>query len=348
MARCRCQSSPGLICPGPESKAFRGMKVRILSLSLLLLVASSGCQAGSGTSGYQCIAPANPGGGWDLACRLASRAFTESGLIAGNIQVVNLPGAGGGRAFVQLATRRRSDPGVFVAASPATTLNLAQERFGSLEVGDVRWVAALAAESGVLAVRADAPWRSLEELMAQWRADPSSIVTAGGSAVASQDHVKVLLMAEAGGIDPLRVRYVPFDGGGEALAAVLGGFVDLFSGDVSEVLPHMEAGSARILTVMSRDPLSPPLDELPTTFQAGYPVAWPTWRGFYIPGDVPDSVYEGWSDRFLALGSSQEWGDITRAYRWEPFVLVGPEFETFVKDQVGTFRGLARRMGLIP
>ena len=83
--------------------------MRVLTLSLLLLVAPSGCQGGAGTSGYQCIAPANPGGGWDLACRLASRAFTESGLVTGNIQVVNLPGAGGGRAFVQLAARRRSD-----------------------------------------------------------------------------------------------------------------------------------------------------------------------------------------------------------------------------------------------
>jgi putative tricarboxylic transport membrane protein len=218
------------------------------------------------------------------------------------VQVVNLPGAGGGRAFVRLATNRRSDPTVFAAASPATTLNLAQGLFGSLGVEDVRWVAALAAEPGVLAVRADAPWTSLPDLLEEWRRSPGSIISAGGSAVASQDHVKVLLVAEAGGVDPLQVRYVPFDG---------------------------------------------PLDSLPTTFQAGLEVEWPTWRGFYLPGQVSDSVYHAWVERFSALAASREWESVRRTYRWEPFVLTGPEFETFVRGQVETFQGLARRMGLI-
>jgi putative tricarboxylic transport membrane protein len=247
-----------------------------------------------------------------------------------------------------MATRRRGDPSVFAAASPATTLNLAQGLFGSLDSHDVRWVAALAAEPGLLAVRADAPWESLEALMDQWRREPASVVAAGGSAVASQDHVKLLLLAEAGGVDPLQVRYVPFDGGGEALAATLGGFVDLFSGELSEALPHLESGAARVLAVMSEEPLSPPLDHLPTTFQAGYAVEWATWRGFYLPGAVSDSVYDAWVQRFLALGSSPEWESVRRTYRWEPFVLVGPEFETFVEGQVETFQRLARRMGLIP
>ena len=326
---------------------MRSMDARAFFFAALLALAAAGCRDGSGASGYRCIAPANPGGGWDLACRLTSRAFTESGLIPGIVQVVNLPGAGGGRAYVRLATRRRFDDRVFAAASPATMLNLAQGLFGSLDVDDVRWVAALAAEPGVLAVRSDAPWGSLEELMEQWAADPSSIVTAGGSAVASQDHVKVLLMADAGGVDPLRVRYVPFDGGGEALAATLGGFVDLFTGEVSEVLPHVQAGSVRILAVMSREPLLPPLDHLPTTFQSGYDMEWPTWRGFYLPGGVPDSVYHAWEERFLALASTPEWEEVRRTYGWEPFVMVGPEFEAFVRDQVETFHELAGRMGLI-
>ena len=325
----------------------RRSHLRTSGLLGMLVLALAGCRGGSPSSGYQCVAPANPGGGWDLACRLAGRAFSESGVLPGNVQVVNLPGAGGGRAFVRLATRQATDPTVFAAASPATTLNLAQGLFGSLEVDDVRWVAALAQEPGVLAVRSDAPWDTLAELMEAWADDPGSIVTAGGSAVASQDHVKVLLLAESGDVDPRQVRYVPFDGGGEALAATLGGFVDLFVGDLSEVLPHLEAGSARVLAVMSRTPPSPPLHELPTTFQAGYEVEWPTWRGFYLPGQVTDSVYEAWAARFSALAASSQWETVRRTYRWEPFVLVGPEFESFVRAQVESFQGLARRMGLV-
>jgi len=320
--------------------------LRTFCLLGLLALTAVACRGSSPSSGYQCIAPANPGGGWDLACRLAGRALTESEVIPGNVQVVNLPGAGGGRAFVRLATRQAADPTVFAAASPATTLNLAQGLFGSLEVNDVRWVAALAQEPGVLAVRRDAPWKTLEELMEAWAADPGSVVTAGGSAVASQDHVKVLLMAEAGGVDLHQVRYVPFDGGGEAMAATLGGFVDVFAGEVSEVLPHLESGAARILAVMSRTPMSPPLQDLPTTFEAGYDLEWPTWRGFYLPGEVPDSIYQAWVHRFSALAESEEWEGVRRTYRWEPFVLLGPEFEDFVRGQVRTSQELAQRMGL--
>ena len=182
--------------------------------------------------------------------------------------------------------------------------------------------------------------------MEQWQDDPGSIVAAGGSAVASQDHVKLLLLAEAGGVDPMQVRYVPFDGGGEALAATLGGFVNVFSGELSEVLPQLEAGAARILAVMSREPLSPPMDSLPTTYQAGFPMEWSTWRGYYLPGEVSDSTYDAWAERFRALGSSHEWEAVRSTYRWEPFVLVGEDFEAYVQSQVETFRRLASRMGL--
>ena len=310
-------------------------------------VAFWGCSGQSGSTRYECVAPANPGGGWDLACRLTARALTELELVPENIRVTNLPGAGGGRAYVKAATSRAGDAGAFFTASPATTLNLAQGLFGSLDVEDVRWVAAVAAEAGVISVRTDAPWESLSDLVADWRRDPGSVVVAGGSAVGSQDHVKILLLAEAAGIDPRSVRYVPFDGGGEAVAALLGGFVNLHSGEASEVLPHLESGAVRVLSVMSPTPLSPPLDHLPTTFQSGYPVEWMTWRGFYLPGEVSDSVYEGWVERFTALAASDHWADVRAQYRLEPYFMAGPEFAEFVRGQVETFRSLAERIGLV-
>jgi putative tricarboxylic transport membrane protein len=139
---------------------------------------------------------------------------------------------------------------------------------------------------------------------------------------------------------------VPFDGGGEAVAALLGGFVNVHSGEVSEVLPHLETGAARILSVMSPTPLSPPLDHLPTTFQSGIPVEWMTWRGFYLPGEVSDSVYNEWVGRFTALASSEEWARVRAQYRLEPFFMAGREFADYVEGQVVTFHALAERIGL--
>ncbi|MDH3272412.1 MAG: tripartite tricarboxylate transporter substrate binding protein, partial [Gemmatimonadota bacterium] len=116
-----------------------------------------GCEAPDANRGWECLAPANPGGGWDLTCRSVGQVLRELELSPGLVRTTNLPGAGGGVAYARTVARRTSDPSVLVAASPATILRLAQRQFGSLTEHDVRWVGALGAEYGVLAVAADAP-----------------------------------------------------------------------------------------------------------------------------------------------------------------------------------------------
>ena len=198
--------------------------------AVLLLCA---CEAAEISRGWECIAPANAGGGWDLTCRSVGQVLSDLELSPGLVRTTNVPGAGGGVAYARTVAQRAEDPNVLIAASPSTVLRLAQRQYGSLTETDVRWVGALGAEYGVLAVAADAPWQTLDDLLDAWRQDPGSVVVSGGSAVAGQDHMKVLLLAHRSGIDPRRIRYVPFDGGGEAMTALLGGFVQLFSGEAS-------------------------------------------------------------------------------------------------------------------
>ena len=297
--------------------------------------------------GVECLAPAAAGGGWDLTCRVTGRILTQLGLVPGAVSTVNMPGAGGGVAFAHAVAQRADDPNLLIAASPATTLRLAQGQFGHLEATDVRWIGALGAEYGIVAVAADAPWRTLRELLDDWVARPDGIVVSGGSAVAGQDHMKILLLGREAGLDPLRVRYVPFDGGGEALTALLGGFVQVFSGEISEVESHLETGSIRVLAVMSPEPLDGLLTGVPTAIQEGYPVEWVTWRGFYVPGGLDDEAYRTWVERLRAVGQSDGWVTARQQARLRPYFLVGPDFEAFVMEQVDEFRGLARDLGLI-
>lgn len=295
----------------------------------------------------ECIAPAAAGGGWDLTCRVTGRILAELDQVPGAVSTVNMTGAGGGVAFAHAVAQRADDPNVLIAASPATTLRLAQGQFGHLEADDVRWVGAIGAEYGIVAVAADAPWRSLRELLEDWAARPDEIVVSGGSAVVGQDHMKILLLGREAGLDPLRVRYVPFDGGGEALTALLGGFVQVFSGEASEIESHLETGSIRVLAVMSPEPLDGLLAGVPTATQQGYPVEWVTWRGFYVPGEVGDSVYDVWVERLRAVASSEAWVTARAQSRLRPYFLVGDEFERFVMRQVDEFSGLARELGLV-
>ncbi len=314
-------------------------------LSVCTLV---GCVGSSRAVVQECIAPANPGGGWDLTCRSAAQVLGELGLSRGTMRVVNMPGAGGGVAYAHTVTQRNQDPRVLVAASPATTLRLAQRQYGRFTEHDVRWVAAIGAEYGVLAVRHDAPWPDLQALVAAWRRQPESVVVGGGSAMAGQDHMKVLLLAHRAGADPRRIRYVPFDGGGEAMTSLLGGFVQVFSGEVSEVEGQLDAGNMRVLAVLAPERLRGSLADVPTAIEQGFDIEWITWRGFYVPAGIADSVYADWVSLMRQLGSSESWARARRANRLQPFLRVGDEFSTLVEEQVESFRAMSREIGLIP
>jgi putative tricarboxylic transport membrane protein len=309
---------------------------------------ASGCADPSARAITECIAPAGAGGGWDLTCRSVGRLLSQLGLVTGNVQVTNMPGAGGGIALVHTVTQREDDRHLLVAASPSTTLNISQRRYGSLTEHSVRWVAAVGAEYGALAVRADAPWPDLRSLMQAWSANPSSITVSGGSAVASQDHMKVLLLAREAGVDPRQVRYIPFDGGGEAMTTMLGGFVDVMSGDVSEMMGQLEAGAIRVIAVLAPERLGGEMSDVPTAREEGYDVEWVTWRGFYAPRDIPDTTYARWVTSLDRLAHSPEWDLARAANRLEPFYLAGDEFTEFVGRQVDSFRSISHEIGLLP
>ena len=305
------------------------------------------CAEAVDTRVVECIAPANAGGGWDLTCRAVGRILSELELVSGTVRVTNMPGAGGGVAFVHTVSQREADQNLIVAASSSTTLNLAQRLWGSLTERDVRWLGAVGAEYGALAVRADARWQHLGELVDEWRRNPTAIVVSGGSAVASQDHMKVLLLADAAGIDATRIRFVPFDGGGEAIAALLGGFVQLFSGDASEMIAQLDAGNIRVLTVFAPERLGGRFAQVPTARESGFDLEWINWRGLYVPAGISQQAYGAWLDKITALGQSEAWRRAREQTRLEPFFLIGTEFEQFVYHQVAAFRDMAREMGII-
>ena len=333
----------------PSARPFRS-PARGLPLLLLLgaLILVGGCRAPGGADGWECLAPAGAGGGWDLTCRALARSLTDLELGPGMMRVVNIPGAGGGIAFAHTVAQREGDPNVLVAASPATLLRLAQGQFAHLTERNVRWLGAIATDHGVVAVHNDAPWEDLASLLEDWRRAPSGIAVSGGSAAGGQDHVKILLLASRAGIPPLAVRYVPFDGGGEAMNALLGGFVQVFSGDVSQVEAQVEAGRLRVLAALAPERVGGALADVPTARELGYPVEWVTWRGFYVPAGLSEERYLAWVGTLEAVAASEAWAQERRRSRLEPYFLAGEAFEAFVEEQISEFRDLSRQMGLTP
>ncbi len=305
----------------------------------------------------ECIAPADPGGGYDFTCRSAARVLTELGLVERNVRTINMPGGGGGVAFAHTLTQRKNADDVLVAASMGGVLHLAQGHYGEFDHNDVRWLAAIGSDYGVIAVNADSPYRSLDDLVEAWQEDPSRATAGGGSAIGGQDHMKILLMAQAAeGLAPGDIRYVPFDGGGEALTSLLGGFIDVMTGDVSDVVGQLEAGNIRILAVLSAeesavaagedDRLSGDLATIATAREQGYDVQWTVFRGFYVPPGISDPTYQWWLDTMTEVEGSDQWAKIRRQNHLQPFFLAGDEFKAYVDEQINRMKKLSREVGL--
>jgi putative tricarboxylic transport membrane protein len=311
------------------------------------LLAAAACSGAAAAPGAACIAPANPGGGWDLTCRATAEALGTLRLAPSALHVQNVPGQGGGVAFTRVAREMVGDDGVIVAASPSTLLGLAQNKFGGLDERSVRWIAAVGAEPSVVAVRAGAPWRTLRELVADWRAHPERIASGGGSAVGGQDHMKMLLLARAAGVDVARVRYRPFDGVGDAIASVLADSAQVFPGDVSEVQRMVEERKLRVLAVLGTERVPGALAGVPTAREQGVDVTWVVWRGFYAPR-ISDAAYAAWVDRLTRMAASPEWKATLARNGLTPFFLAGAQFDEFVRRQTAEYRAASRAIGLVP
>ncbi len=296
----------------------------------------------------ECLAPADPGGGWDFTCRSVGNVMEELDLVPRSVQTVNMAGAGGGVAFAHTVSKRAGDEQLLVAASTATTTRLAQGQFPGMNADMVNWIGALGADYGVIAVAADAEYDDLPELMEALKADPRSVKFAGGSAKGGWDHLKVLIAADAAGVEDLpRIAYLSYNNGGEAMTQVVGGHVDAFTGDISEAQGFMESGDLRVLAVLSDERLPGDFAEIPTAIEQGIDAVGPNWRGFYMPADVSDEAKQYWVDAMDTIYASQEWQDIMKNNGLMPFHMSAGEFETFVKEQIEDIETLSRDIGLI-
>ncbi|WP_436643259.1 Bug family tripartite tricarboxylate transporter substrate binding protein [Microbaculum sp. FT89] len=299
-------------------------------------------------SNPECIAPANPGGGWDFTCRQVGKTMQDLGAVPGTVQVTNLAGGGGGVAFAEVVNKRNDDTNLIVAASSATATRLAQGAYPGNTMDQVRWLASVGADYGIIAVAKDSPINTLPELMDKIKADPRSVSIAGGSAVGGWDHLKVLLAAKKAGIDDVRtIKYVAFDGGGEAVTQLLAGSVQAFTGDASEAKGFVDSGDINVIAVLAPERLEGDFASFPTAKEQGIDVIGANWRGFYGPGGMSPDAYDYWVAAIGKVYDSKEWKSVMAQNGLAPLNLRGAAFNEFVAQSVSEIQDLSREIGLI-
>ena len=296
----------------------------------------------------ECIAPANPGGGWDFTCRQVGKTLQDVGLIPSTMQVVNLAGGGGGVAFAEVVNKRNDDNDLIVAASSATATRLAQGAYPGNTMDQVRWLGSIGADYGVIAVAADSEIDTLPELLDEVQKNPSEVNFGGGSAVGGWDHLKILIAAQEAGVEDVRkVKYIAFAGGGEAVTQLLAGSLQAFTGDLSEAQGFVESGDIKVLAVLAPERLTGEFADIPTAREQGIDAIGANWRGFYAPHGMSDEAYDYWVAQLATLYDSKEWQAVMKANGLAPLDLHGEEFESFVADSVSNIKNLSREIGIL-
>ena len=295
----------------------------------------------------ECIAPANPGGGWDFTCRTITKIMYDIGAYDSPIQVTNMAGGGGGLAYGHVVNERNTDDNLIVAASSATATRLAQNAYSGMTYDQVRFLGAIGADPGVIVVAADSPYKNLNDLLDAVIADPANHAFAGGSAAGGFDHLKVLMaLGKKGFTDIAKVKYIGVDGDADAITQTVGGFTAAMTGDISGVVGFIKSGDVRVLASFT-DERIPGFEDIPTAKEQGIDVVAVNWRGLYTPKGESDASYKKWTEALRKVGDSAEWKKAMEANGLAPFNKVGPNFQDYVVGVMAEVQALSKELGVM-
>jgi putative tricarboxylic transport membrane protein len=318
-------------------------------LALLLPALVPALTAAANLDHGRCVAPAKPGGGFDLTCQFVRDALQASGQTRRPLDIHYQPGGIGALAFRNTLAQQPPDNRTVVAFSSGSLLNLAQGRFGPHRPQDVHWLAVVGLDHGVIAVRRDSPYKSLKHLLEALQTRPNSVVFGAGGSIGSQDWMKAALLARAAGASHKNMRFVAFEGGGEALAALMGDHVQVLAADAAEVGRYLDQGKAvRVLATLSAQRLGGRWAQVPTAREQGLDIRWPIVRGLYMGPGLSERDRKDWTDALKRAMDHPLAARERAASGMEHSWISGPELNVLVQTQVDHYRQLASELGVIP
>lgn len=309
---------------------------------MLALTGCAGTVAKPGDlSRLRVMAPAAPGGGWDTTARFMQRVIRSNGL-ARNVQVFNVEGAGGTIGLGQLS--RESDDALLMMMG-LVMVGAVEINKSPVKLTDVTPVARLLGEPEMVVVPKDSPYDTLQDFVKAWQTNTREVPVAGGSA-GGTDQILAGLLAKAGGVNPKDVNYIPYSGGGQSLAALLGGKVKAGISGVGEYGPLVLNGDLKGLAVSS-DKRSEQVPDIPTITEAGFDVVVSNWRGLMTHPGIGPEPKAALVQLVTQMHDNPAWADILTKNGFDDTFLTGPEFDTFLIEEETRVRGILKEIGLI-
>jgi len=310
---------------------------------------SEGKEESSGypTKAISVVAPSGAGGGWDLTARSFTKVLSETKIVEQPLTVENKPGGGGAVFMAEYATAQaENNDMLFVNSPPIIINNLKKEGNSPYGVKNTTPLAQLTKDYGAIVVKEDSKFTDLKSVLEEVKKDPSKLTFAGGSAPGSMDHLISILPAFKYGVDPTKVKYVSYDGGGEAITALLGGNADVIGTDASSVKEFLKAGKVRVLAVTSAERLSGDFKDIPTAKEQGVDAEFTIWRGVFGPEKMSKEAKAYWDKSIKQLVDSPEWKKEVETQGWDFDYKNSADFNTFLEEQEGQIQQLLAALGM--
>jgi putative tricarboxylic transport membrane protein len=291
---------------------------------------------------YTILAPAAPGGGWDQTARSLQTALQEEG-ISKRVQVVNVPGAGGTIGLAQFASQQKGKADALIVGGYVMVGAILTNK-SPVSLKDVTPIARLTGENVALVVPASSPLKSVDDLVAALKKDPGSVSWGGGSA-GGVDHITAGLFAKAASVDPTKINYIAFSGGGEALAAILGSQVTVGVSGYGEFEAQIKAGALRLLAT-SGDTRVPGSDA-PTLKEAGLDVVIQNWRMVAAAPGLTEEQKAAVTADIKKLATSKTWQEMLKTKNWQDTYLSGAEFDAQLAKDITATETILKDIGLV-
>ena len=293
-------------------------------------------------SNLKMMIPANPGGGWDTTGRALGKALQEAGA-ASSVTYDNKGGAAGALGLAQFVNGSKGDPNALMVMGAVMLGGIITGK-PPVSLSQATPIARLTSEYNVFVLPADSPYKTMKDVVEQLKKDPGSVKWGGGSR-GSTEHIAAAMLAREVGVDPAKINYVAFRGGGEAIAAILGGNVTVGGSGYSEFSEYITTGKMKAIAVTSEARLKG--IDVPTMKEQGYNVVIGNWRGVYGAGGITPAQRKELIDLLVKATKTKSWQEALEKNNWTPALLTGADFEKFVDDEFASLRAVMHKSGMI-
>ena len=321
---------------------FAGLVIAVIAALLMTACGVTRGEEESGLRRLRMMVPNAPGGGYDLTARTAVKIMEDDD-ITGRVEVFNVIGAAGTVAMARLMNEKGN--GDLMMMMGLGVVGATYTNGSKARASDATALAKMVEEQEGILVPADSPFKTVNDFVAAWKADPASVTIGGGSSPGGPDHLFPMETAKAAGVDPAEVNFVSYDGGGDLLTALLGKKITVGTSGLGEFVDQIESGQLRVLAVSGSERVEDV--DAPTLTEAGINLTFTNWRGILAPPGISDDAKQAMVNVLEELHGTQQWKEALVKNGWTDAFQTGAEFEQFLKDQDNRVSSTLTDLGLL-